>query len=353
LAQSPAHPFTTASVDFALSTLLITGGSGFFGKSLLDAFARGRLTAYGITRVVAVARHASSLELEAPQLVAQGVEVVDADVLRLRTLFDADLVIHAAASADAVRYGADPRSERSIIIEGTRRILDLAHAANRPPNVLYVSSGAVYGHQPSDVIALTESASFRETVDRSKVAYSNAKRTAEVLVQTSAAQHGLKTSIARCFAFIGPWLPRDRHFAIGNFIGNALLGEPIVVKARHEVIRSYLYADDLVDWLVRIALDGSQNCPVYNVGSDEAISIRALAALVGRIGGVPVAPSEPANETGGETTDRYVPDITLARRELGLSVNVRLEMAIESTLGRLTGARHIPKFMWRMTEHGY
>lgn len=322
-----------------MSTLLITGGSGFFGKSLLDAFVRGRLAVHGITRVVVLARHASSLKAEAPLLLAQGVEVVDGDVLRLGTLFDADLVIHAAASADAARYDADPASEQSIIMEGTRRILDLAQAADRRPKVLYVSSGAVYGQQPAQVVGLVESAPFREEVDPTKAAYAAAKRAAEALVRTAATQHTLRASVARCFAFVGPWLPRDRHFAIGNFIGNAVLGEPIVVKARHEVIRSYLFADDLVDWLVRIGLAGNQNCPVYNVGSDEAISIRALATLVGRISGVPVLLPESNAGNGRQPTDRYVPDVALARRELGLTVTVPLELAIESTLSYLANLR--------------
>lgn len=319
--------------------MLITGGSGFFGKSLLDAFARGRLSAHGITRVVAFARHASSLRMEAPQLLGPGVEVVDGDVVRLDTLFDADIVIHAAASADAARYLSDPASEQYIIMEGTRRILDLARVAVSPPKVLYVSSGCVYGQQPPQVVGLAESAPFGNDADPAKAAYANAKRAAEALVRTATAQHSLRASIARCFAFVGPWLPRDRHFAIGNFIGNAVSGDPIVVKARHEVIRSYLFADDLVEWLVRIGLAGNGSCPVYNVGSDEAISIRGLAALIGRIVGVSVTLPKSDAGTGHQQTDRYVPSVALARHELGLSLTVPLEVAINRTLSYLANAR--------------
>jgi len=322
-----------------LSTLLITGGSGFFGKSLLDAFARGRLAPYGVSRVIAVARHASSLRSDAPDLLRERVDVIDVDVLRLNTLFGADLIIHAAASSDAARYKVDAASERDIIVEGTQRIVTLAESAQPKPKLLYVSSGAVYGRQPHHVIGLNENSTFLEDGDAMKAAYALAKREAEAIVRRSAGPLRLRASIARCFAFVGPWLPRDRHFAIGNFIGNALLREPIAVKARHDVIRSYLFADDLVDWLLQIMFSSNENCPVYNVGSDEAISVRDLAKLVGRIGDVPV--SLPQGEVINEpvSIDRYVPDISLARRELGLSVTVPLRTAIWRTLEMLDARR--------------
>ncbi len=232
-----------------MKTLLLTGGTGFFGRSILDAFRRGLLAPFGIGRIVAVARHASRLPVEAPELCGAAIELVDADVLCLDSTFDADVLIHAAASSDAQRYRVDPAAETRIIVEGTRRVCELVRNAARRPRLLYVSSGAVYGRQPSALTALGEDAPPTADADPDKAAYAQAKRAAEAIVRDLADGSGATARIARCFAFVGPWLPTDRHFAIGNFIGNALRGEPIEVRARHPVIRSYLHADDLSVWL--------------------------------------------------------------------------------------------------------
>ncbi len=296
------------------------------------------LRPFGVGRVVALARHASRLATEAPELCGPGVELVDADVLHFDSTCDADVVIHAAASSDAQRYRTDACSEARIIIEGTRRVCEVVRNARRRPRLLYVSSGAVYGRQPADVVALAEDAPVRADADPDKAAYARAKRAAEMIVCEIAAAASLHARIARCFAFVGPWLPRDSHFAIGNFIGNAARGEPVEVRARHEVIRSYLHADDLAAWLLRLATADGDRCDIFNVGSDEAVTLRDVATIVAAVGGVGVRLPETANERAGAAlppADRYVPAIGKARNELGLAVTVPLREAIERTLQAL------------------
>ncbi|MEO8303028.1 MAG: NAD(P)-dependent oxidoreductase [Betaproteobacteria bacterium] len=322
-------------------TVLLTGGTGFFGKSILDAHRRGLLRPFGVDRIVAVARNASRLRIDAPELCDPGVELIDADVLRLDSTFGADVVIHAAASSDAQRYQADPSAEARIIVDGTRRVCEVVRDAKLRPRLLHVSSGAVYGRQPPGIAALAEDTPLLSSADPHKEAYAQAKRAAEALVGEFAAGSGISARIARCFAFVGSWLPRDKHFAIGNFIGNALRGEPIEVKARHPVIRSYLHADDLAIWLLRLATADADRCAIFNVGSDEAVSVQHLASMVAEAGGVDVLLPEAAGRGEGGApvqADRYVPDVCKARRELGLTVTIPLVDAIERTLRALTPA---------------
>lgn len=321
-----------------MTTLLLTGATGFFGKSILDAFRRDLLAPYGIGRIMALARRAQRLRAEAPGLCGPAVELVDADVLRLDSTFDADVVIHAAASSDARRYQADPAGEARIIVEGTRRVCEAIHRSPCRPRLLYVSSGAVYGRQPPDVAVLTEDAPQLAGADPDKDAYAQAKRAAEVIVRDLASASGVPVRIARCFAFVGPWLPRDRHFAIGNFLECALRGRPVEVRARRNVVRSYLHADDLAAWLLRLATADGRGCEAFNVGSDAAVSLRELAAMVAAAGGVGVSLPETAAEgidSEISRIDRYVPDISKARRELGLGVTIPLRTAIERTLRTL------------------
>ncbi len=124
-------------------------------------------------------------------------------------------------------------------------------------------------------------------------------------------QHGLETVLARCFAFVGPDLPPDVHFAIGDFIP----------------LRTYLDQSALAHWLLTL-LEHGRPGQAYNVGSDEVISIAALAHLVRDI----LAPEKPVHILGqpdpGAARNRYVPDIRKAQQDLGLSVTIPLAEAI-------------------------
>lgn len=157
--------------------------------------------------------------------------------------------------------------------------------------------------------------------------YAAAKRDGELAIQ-QLGKEGLRVSIARCFAFLGEYLPRDQHFAIGNFIEDGLNRRPIVVKANHIVYRSYMYSDDLVLWLMAIVKNSSQACPIYNVGSDESISILELARKIGCYLNVDVN----APRVISRVVERYVPSIEKAKMSLGLSLKYDLEESIKLTI---------------------
>ena len=138
---------------------------------------------------------------------------------------------------------------------------------------------------------------------------------------------GFDVKIARCFAFTGPHLNRGIHFAIGNFIQNCLDGKPIIINGDGTPLRSYLYADDLVEWLFAI-LERGENGRPYNVGSDCAVSIRELAETVRDALGSKSEIIVKGMPKAGEKPSVYVPSIERASGELGLDVKVALENAI-------------------------
>ena len=141
-------------------------------------------------------------------------------------------------------------------------------------------------------------------------------------------ESGLEAKIARCFAFVGPHLNRGIHFAIGNFIQNCLDGKPITINGDGTPLRSYLYADDLVEWLFAILQRGESGRP-YNVGSDHAVSIRELAETVRKVMGSNSDIIVEGAPKVGEEPSVYVPSIERTRSELGLEVKVSLEDAIK------------------------
>jgi len=145
-----------------------------------------------------------------------------------------------------------------------------------------------------------------------------------------AQQNRYEVKIARCFAFVGLHLPLDTHFAIGNFIRDAIEGEPIQINGDGTSFRSYLYAADLAIWLWTILFKAT-SLRAYNVGSPMDLSITELARIVNvTLGGhstVQIARKpDPARPLA-----RYVPAIDRANVELGLQVRIPLVEAIRRT----------------------
>lgn len=312
-----------------MKTLLVIGGSGFFGKSILDAFQRGLLEPWEIGHVFVVARNAARLGTDYPELVGDRVSLHDVDISICEQLPSADYVIHAAASTDASRYLSRPLEERRNIQAGTYNYCRIASQIHRESRIVYISSGAVYGQQPPAMELMDESfqGGTIESLPENKRDYAAAKRDAEESIRRLG-QRGLRVSIARCFAFVGRWLPRDQHFAIGNFLADGLAGRDIVVKATNQVYRSYMYADDLVRWLMTICEGANSSCPTYNVGSERGVLVKELAEQLSAYFGV-----KASNPSASHLfIDRYVPCTAKARQELELELKYDLDQAIAATV---------------------
>ena len=314
-----------------MKTLLVIGGSGFFGKSILDAFSRNLLAPWHISKVIVMSRNANKPLQEIPDLVGQNVELYSADITNTERLPFADYVIHAAASTDVRNYLSSPEDEKKNIQAGTYHYCDLAKIHHTNSKIVYVSSGAVYGVQPPNLDQIDESfVGDLSKMAPGKLDYAVAKQDAEkAIIDLGTA--GLNVSIARCFAFVGKYLPRDQHFAIGNFIDDVINKRPIVVKANHQVYRSYMYADDLVEWLMTIADDASPKCPIYNVGSNQAVLVSDLAKLLADTYNVQAEIPLIADSK----IDRYIPSIKKAKKELGLLLKYSFTESIDETIREL------------------
>jgi nucleoside-diphosphate-sugar epimerase len=167
-----------------------------------------------------------------------------------------------------------------------------------------------------------------DPLDRAS-AYAEGKRAAELLCSLAATPR-LEITTARCFAFVGPYMHLDRHFAIGNFIVDGRRGGPIRVNGDGSALRSCLYASDLIVWLWEILFKG-RSCRAYNVGSEDALNIAALAGEVAATLPRKVKFSIAAAPTPGAQPHRYVPSTAQAREELGLRAEVPLREAIRRT----------------------
>jgi len=323
------------------ASLFISGGTGFFGTWLLEAvLAANRERSLGC-RVMVLSRDPARFTAKAPHLaIDPAVSFIEGDVRSFR-FPDTRVshVIHAATEASASLNANDPQMMFDTCVDGTRRMLLLAQQ-NRCQRFLFTSSGAVYGRQPPDLERVSEDFLGGPAQLDVRNAYAEGKRAAEMLCAMAArpaADVSLHVSIARCFAFVGPHLPLDAHFAIGNFIRDCVAGGPIRIGGDGTPYRSYLYAADLAEWLVTILLRGESG-RAYNVGSEEAVSIRQLAERVADIA-AEVWPDRGRPEIlmakqpqPGSPAERYVPECRRAREELGLVPATSLDDSIRLTM---------------------
>lgn len=324
--------------DLKGASVFITGATGFFGIWLFETLlAANREFSLGC-RVIALSRNPASCAAKAPHVAHNpAVTWLVGDVRDFAfPTGPVTHVIHAATESTTNLNASDPQAMFDVCVDGTRRVLALA-ADKQAQRLLFTSSGAVYGQQPTDLSHVPET--FRGGPDllHRESAYAEGKRAAEFLCGLEAHNGRLPhVAIARCFAFVGPHLPLDAHFAIGNFIRDAIAGDPIRVNGDGTPFRSYLYAADLAEWLVTILLRGRSGT-AYNVGSEEAVSIRDLAERVAAVAeqvwparrrcqvAISLAPHPDAQPS------RYVPCCGLARAELGLRAASPLDTAIRRT----------------------
>jgi len=311
--------------------LFVTGGTGFFGQWLvrtLLAMARRFDMQLAVTLLT---RSPEGVRQRLPDIAAHPAVTLWPGDVRSFDFPDGPFayVVHAAATASAALNASAPLAMYDTIVQGTRRVLEFCRRAGTR-RMLFVSSGAVYGKQPSDLSRIPEDYPGSPDPLASGNAYGEGKRAAEFLCATVAGAGGLEIPIARPFAFLGPGLPLGRHFAAGNFLADALAGRPIAILGDGTPYRSYMYPSDLVAWLLAILAQGRSG-RAYNVGSDEAITIADLAHRIATAaGGVPVTVAQTPDPD--RPAARYVPAIDRARQELGLSLHIGLSEAIARTL---------------------
>lgn len=312
--------------------IFITGGTGFFGCWLLESFLHANselklnATAYVLTR------DPDAFRSKAPHLFDNpGLVLYKGDACSfVYPEGPFSHVIHATTVNENEPEVPTPLSIYERIVQGTRHTLEFARNCSAK-KMLFTSSGAVYGKQPSDIHYVFEEYTGAPDLTNERAAYGEGKRASEFLCAMYSKYYGIEVKIARCFAFVGPYLPLDSNFAIGNFIGNVLRNQPINVKGDGTPYRSYLYAADLAIWLWTILFKGIPSRP-YNVGSEDEISIAGLANKVSIISGRNPGINIPSKVLKAAHSERYVPSTERARRELNLQQIVSLEDAIKRTI---------------------
>lgn len=313
--------------------IFVTGGTGFFGCWLLESFSWVNKKLDLKAELLVLTRDYEAFKKKRPHLCQDpAISFQQGDIRTFRFPEGRfSHVIHAAAtSAEETYNNEDPKIKAETVVEGTKRALEFAVQC-QAQKFLYTSSGVVYGEQPADLPNISEDYQGKpEPRDRNFV-WGKSKLLAEELCLQAFKKHGLEAKIARCFSFVGPYLPLDIHYAIGNFIRDGLKGGPIKIKGDGTPYRSYLYVADLIIWLWTILFKG-QAGRIYNVGSGDGITIADLAKTVAKVFDQSIEVEIAGKHVAGQKISRYVPAVDRVATELGLKQTISLPEAIKKTI---------------------
>lgn len=313
--------------------LILTGGTGFVGRCLQDELAKKNV----FSEILVASRSEVELTVGSHYIwdLATG-QIPD---------FRCDVIIHAATPASAKLNIDRPLEMFWANVRSMETVIRYAESLSTPPIVLFTSSGAVYGEMPSGHTRFYEDDRVAPSTVDIRSAYAQGKRSAEFLLSEASERGVCKGIIARLFAFSGVHLPLDRHFAIGNFVRDAVRNTPIVVHGDGTAIRSYLDGSDMARWLLR-AIEVEQSPFPLHIGSPEGISIGALALLVADRSAVVLGRSPEVEVLGEEhPTDgvsRYVPDVSKTLAVLSTDIQVSLESSIDRML--IAASEHLGDF---------
>jgi UDP-glucose 4-epimerase len=310
--------------------VLITGGGGFLGSHLSDAFiARGDEVYVLDTGSIIKVRHL----LDSP-----GFHYVHDSIFNLELLdglvAKADLIYHLAAVVGVEHYVADPYQTLNVNVNGTQNVLKAAYKYNK--RVVFGSTSEVYGRNPKVPWSEHDDRVLGATsVDR--WCYSTSKAVGE---HFCFAYHkmGLPVVVLRFFNVYGPRLDRldvGRVFTI--FMGQLLRGADITVVGDGSQTRCFTYVTDAVKGMVQAGLKQEAVGEAINIGTEVETSILEFARLMIKLYGaskskIKLVSQEEIYGSSYEDIPRRVPDTTKMRTLLGVTPKVSLEDGLRLTI---------------------
>lgn len=312
--------------------IFITGGTGFIGSLVLRSLReRASQTNLGIS-VTVLSRNPQAFRELRPELLWPGLTFLKGDVesFRFEPGSHFDYVLHGGNPSDPPGDEAVALRFWQTVVEGTNRLLTEVDRLEKPPaRILLLSSGAIYGPQPAEVPAFTE-----DSQAEAGSAYADAKLAAEKVMADFAQKRGIGLTIARIFACAGPYVPLQGRFALGQFIRAARDEGEIRIRSDGKPKRSYLAGDELAHWLLTLLARGGTSTEIFNVGSNDTLTIREIAEAVrdtfkarGKTVSIVLEPSPSEG-----LAPNYIPDIHRIEEKYGLKPVKSSVEAIRETI---------------------
>ena len=329
-----SSPLRSDPLDLQGRRIFMTGGTGIVGRSLLDYLIEGAARHGNAPQVTVLSRSPEQFLQRFPAYAGlPWLRLVQGALVQMPGAEPGAYtdVIHGAADTHSHE---DPLSWMAQLVEGTRNVLEFARQGC-VERMLFISSGAVYGLQPSDVGALREDHTFAPPTTDVRAVYGHGKRMAEHLCALYAASASPACVIARCFAIVSRHIPVDGPYALGNFMRDALVGRGIGICGDGRTVRSYIDGRDMAHWMFTLLRRGTSG-EAYNVGSDRAVSTLELATAIRNVVNID-QPIEVHGLPDANARSVYLPCIDKAGA-LGLSIETPLTDALAEVARALRAA---------------
>jgi nucleoside-diphosphate-sugar epimerase len=301
--------------------LLILGASGFFGKSILEYLYQKKSFYKKQFETITVLSRKARGNTSILKKLKKHFKIIflKQDILKVKKLPSAQSIIYCMLLDDIKKdYLA------------VRRFSKILQKSECKPNIVFTSSGAVYGNKLEKEKAVKESLNLNKIflfLDLKKRQYAYYKLKSEKIFE-KLSKNGFKISILRCFAFVGENLPRNKNFVIGDFINKILNSKTIIAKSKHKTTRSYMHQEDLAAWILKILLKSNKKFSVYNVGSNDPVTIHQLGLALSKKYKVKFK----SNLESSKFNDYYLPNIEKVKKTFGLKLKYNSMQAIMKTI---------------------
>ena len=297
--------------------VLITGGAGFIGSHLTDLLlSQDRQVT--VVDDLSTGRHDNIRQhLGDPHF-----EFILGSILNEALIDDAvrrsDAVVHLAAAVGVELIVGKPLESLATNIRGSEIVLEKCHKYGR--KVLVASTSEIYGKNDSDLLTEEDDRILGSPL-KTRWSYSEAKAIEEVLAYAYWREKGLPAVIVRLFNTVGPRQVGQYGMVVPRFVEQALSGRPLTIYGDGTQRRCFCHVSDVVAALQALLDSSEAEGQVFNVGTQEEISIRGLAdkvlAVTGSSSDVVVIPYDEAYEHGFEDMPRRVPDTARIRGLIG------------------------------------
>lgn len=312
--------------------VLVTGGAGFIGSHLVDA-----LIAEGESVRVLDDLSTGREENLSASLPTGRVRLIVGSVTDQEILEDAargcDRIFHLAATVGVRRVLADPLGGLRNNILGTDAVLRAARRT-KPLSLVIFSSSEVYGRTDGDTLSESTPSEIGPT-SVPRWSYAAGKAVGEYLALGEHRRSGLPVTIVRCFNTCGPRQLGAYGMVIPSFLRQALLHETITVFGDGGQSRCFSYVSDVVRGVLALSMHESAQGEVYNIGTDEEVTIRGLAERIREVcdsrAAIRFVPYDEAYGPGFEDVLRRVPDLSKIRSAIDYQPECDLDQLLATT----------------------